>query len=165
MNAQAPAAIIEGALVDAKNVAAHKCVRLSIDVPAELGAQIVKAFGWPTMAEPVHVAVARLNVGTVVGPHKDEQSIKFPKQSKRFEDMPYATQAALTCQEPRFHAYLREERFYECDSEDEAANFVREFCLVGSRSEIKPDNPKAASRWQFLISAYQGWKAAERAGA
>lgn len=156
------AAIIQGALVDAKNVAAHRCVRLSIDVPAELGASIVKAFGWPTMAEPVSVAVARLAVVKEEEAERVEAppALPVPKGKRRFEDMPPATQAALTCQEPRFWAWLREERKADCGNEDEAAEFVREFCEVPSRADIRADN-RAGSRWQWLCSAYRGWLAAE----
>lgn len=54
------AAIIAGALVDMKNVSTHKCMRLIIDVPAENALKVIAAFGWPTMVNPVSVAVARL---------------------------------------------------------------------------------------------------------
>ena len=153
----APAAVIQGALVDAKNVAAHKCVRLSIDVPAELGAQIVKAFGWPTMAEPVTVAVARLKPEAA-------QETPAPKERRPFKDLPPPTQAALACQDARFRAFLHEVQEYDCASEDDAADYVRTFCEVDSRAQIKPGTI-AAQKWSFLCSAYLGWQAAEAAGA
>jgi hypothetical protein len=56
------AAIIAGSLVDAKNVNTHKVMRLIIDVPAENALKVIAAFGWPTMVDPVPVAVARLNI-------------------------------------------------------------------------------------------------------
>ena len=55
-----PAAII-GSLVDARNVATHKCLRLVIDVPAEQAEHIISVLGWPTQVNPIPVAVARLN--------------------------------------------------------------------------------------------------------
>jgi hypothetical protein len=55
------AAVISGSLVDAKNVNTHKVMRLIIDVPAENALKVIAAFGWPTMVNPVSVAVARLN--------------------------------------------------------------------------------------------------------
>ncbi len=54
-------AVIAGNLVDAKNVNTHKVFRLVIDVPAEHAVRVIEAFGWPTMAAPVPVAVARLS--------------------------------------------------------------------------------------------------------
>ena len=55
-----PAAIY-GSLVDLRNVGVHKSLRLTVEVPAELAAQVIEAFGWPTHAAPVPIAMARMN--------------------------------------------------------------------------------------------------------
>jgi hypothetical protein len=60
----APVAIT-GSLVDLKNIALHKCVRLSIDVPSELEQRVIASFGWPTMQNPVLVAIARIDTEAV----------------------------------------------------------------------------------------------------
>ena len=54
------AAVIGGSLVDVKNFNTDKSVRLVIDVPAELALRVIEIFGWPTRADPIPVAVARL---------------------------------------------------------------------------------------------------------
>lgn len=54
-----PAAVM-GSLVNLKNVATHKSIALTIHVPAEAAQAVLGAFGWPTMVDPVSVAVARL---------------------------------------------------------------------------------------------------------
>ena len=54
-----PAAIM-GSLVDARNVATHKCLRLVIDVPAEQAEHIISVLGWPTQVNPIPVAVGRV---------------------------------------------------------------------------------------------------------
>jgi hypothetical protein len=147
--------VIQGKLVDARNVASHKCVRLYIDIPAELGASVVKMFGWPTQVEPVDVAVARLDIGAI------KPVVEAPKERRKFADLSPAQQAALTCKEPRFWAWIREERGEDgCDSEGDAADYVREFCNVQSRSELNL-HTGGATRWQFLCSAYHAWLAAE----
>jgi hypothetical protein len=56
---------ITGSLVDLKNIAVHKCVRLSIDVPAELAQRVIASFGWPTGQNPVPVAIARIDTEAV----------------------------------------------------------------------------------------------------
>src|SRR5262245_3378856 len=54
------ACIIAGQLVDAKNVGVHKSLRLIIDVPQEKAMEVIEKLGWPTMATPIPVAIARL---------------------------------------------------------------------------------------------------------
>src|ERR1019366_437976 len=63
----APAAII-ASLVDVRNIAEHSSVVLKIHVPQERALEVIAAFGWPTGANPVAVAIARLN--TDVSPQK-----------------------------------------------------------------------------------------------
>jgi hypothetical protein len=85
-------------------------------------------------------------------------ALPVPKVKRQFKELPPATQAAFTCREPRFWAWLREEYDYECSSEDNAADFVRAFCKVESRGDLKGE---AEHRWKFLVSAYEGWKNVE----
>lgn len=165
--------IIKGSLVDVKNINTHKCVRLSIDVSAELGAEIVHAFGWPTMVEPVSVAVARLvpeaeappslaaqiaadmKAGTAhfVSPSPEEHAAK---EKRRITQLHGGSQAALTCKREAFWKFLEEQRDIVCRSEEEAAEYVREFCDIKSRSEIET-NPTARNRWHLLYSAFDAW--------
>ena len=55
------AAAISAQLVDVRNVGQHKCVKLTLHVPAEQAGMVMAAFGWPTQVDPVPVAIARLN--------------------------------------------------------------------------------------------------------
>lgn len=129
--------VIQGSLVDVKNVNAHKCTRLSIDVPAELGAEIVKAFGWPTMAEPVPVAVARLVAGAmpkIAAPEDD-------KAPRPFASLPLPQQAALLCGREAFRRFAFEAEDYTGDvngdaAEEQAAEWLRRTCGVRSRKDI-----------------------------
>ena len=147
---------ITGQLVDAKNIAVHKAMRLSIDVPAELGAEIVKLFGWPTMAQPVPVAVARL-----AEPGQIEAKAEPAANSNGREHGPWASltptlQSVLRCQTPAFWTLLREEGESNCSSEDAAATYVRAICGVNSRSSL---TGKAGQKWLALDSRYQAWLA------
>lgn len=152
-------AIIQGALVDAKNINVHKSIRLSIDVPAEQGALIVEAFGWPTMAEPVTVAVARLKPEAV-----QEAAPASPKTKREFKSLPAPQQAGIMANDKRFWSYLREWHQREADSEEQAAGHIRSICGVDSRSEFKTGNP-ALQRWNMLASGYLAWLEKERIGA
>lgn len=152
----APALVIQGSLVDAKNVSTHKCVRLSIDVPAELGAQIVKTFGWPTMAEPVAVAVARLNGAATVETKEPEA----PKERQKFSRLRPSAQAALLCEKPAFRLFIKEQFVGgEIDDDEAAAAFVRTYCNVPSRRDLDRE-PSAAQLWFGLRDKFDAWSAA-----
>src|ERR1700678_2867001 len=69
---------VTGSLIDIKNINQHKCARLLIDVPAENAARIIEMFGWPTMAAPVPVAIARLQTDAEV---KAQEVVNAPKPS------------------------------------------------------------------------------------
>lgn len=145
--------VIAGNLVDAKNVAAHKCVRLSIDVPAELGAEIVKTFGWPTMAEPVSVAVARLN-----GALDNVEPIDEPRPRRQWSQLPLVQQAAMRCNEPAFQRFMFESGLAADLGEQGTIAGVRSHCGVPSRSHITLSS-KAGRLWQDLEISYQNWLA------
>jgi hypothetical protein len=159
-------AAIAGSLVDAKNVNTHKCVRLSIDVPAELAAQVFAAFGWPTMADPVPVAIARLNsiAGSSNGRTSDfdsENAGSSPapatKERRKWDELPPSQQAAIRCGEPAFQQYvIHLTGAREMDAE-RAAQFVRDNCNVTSRSQLN-DTPEGRVRWATLERAFQEWK-------
>jgi hypothetical protein len=134
-------AAIFGSLVDLKNVNAHKSIRLTIDIPAEQAAEVVAIFGWPTMAAPVPVALARM-VGNL--------ERKAPPPS-------LAQQAGALCASPIFQA------FAGVAGEEDCAVWVREVCDVKSRSEIRAGT-EAGDRWLDLLGKFHGWEAAEQAG-
>ena len=139
-------AVISGSLVDAKNVQTHKSVRLYIDVPAELGEQIVKMFGWPTMAAPVPVAIARLAAAPQQPANKDRQ----------WDEISPAEQAGMRCHEWRFRRFLKAKDLPVHD-EKSAAETIRVLCRVGSRRDLNNDE-QAAQKWREIDSEYQQWQ-------
>lgn len=64
-------------------------------------------------------------------------------------------QAGIRCNEARF------QKFIDAIDADAAADYVRLFCGVLSRSEIKPDTT-AAVRWAHLERDYQAWLTTEK---
>src|ERR1019366_2338507 len=104
-----PAAII-ASLVDVRNIAEHSSVVLKIHVPQERALEVIAAFGWPTGANPVAVAIARLD--TNVTPPKLVEALgdsALLTVSERFD----LHAAALKAQKEAFDA--PKERRVFCD--------------------------------------------------
>lgn len=158
----APAAI-QAQLVDVRNVSSHKCVRLEIHVPAEQAGDVMAAFGWPTMADPVPVALARL-----IAEHAKPEA-EGPRTNRRmFSDMPLPQQAALRCQEPQFQEFLVDTgRLHLLNATANVAEVVRQLCGVKSRSDIgKGPNDRSTNdsgfKWRALDAEYYAWQRGRR---
>jgi hypothetical protein len=152
----APAAI-SGSLVAMRNVGTHKSVALTIHVPEELGEQIVAAFGWPTSASPVPVAVARLNVHEKVDARPADVHEKVDKPPRRFSELPPSQQAALKCQEPAFQRFVSE-LTGQPPNESYTTPAMRRLLNVNSRSVLDTD-PAATERWLTLLRQFDAWMA------
>lgn len=159
-------AAIAAQLVDIRNVGQHKCIKLTVHVPVEQAALITDAFGWPTMVDPVPVALARLNPDTGIRRPVREADADLQGQDgsasrtherRPFASLPLPQQAALLCNDPVFRAFLNEEFGYDCKTSDDAAEAVRERCNVGSRSEIKSNTP-AADKFVSDRERFIAWK-------
>ncbi len=145
------AAIISASLVDVRNIAAHKCVRLEIHVPVEQAPLVMAAFGWPTMADPVPVAIARLQPEPAQRAPEARQVASGDKPRREFHLLPYAQQAALKCGDKGF------QRFLGVLNEHEAAIKVREECGVRSRAEIESDE-QAKNRWHGIMRDFDQYQ-------
>jgi hypothetical protein len=141
----APAAI-QAQLVDVRNVTSHRCVRLEIHVPAEQAGLVMAAFGWPTMADPVPVALARLVE------HEPSTMELIEKHRIPFDQLPLPQQAAMRCNDIGFRAFIRERGGRAADA-GEAATFVRLHCAVSSRKDII-EGTTAGERWKALDADY-----------
>jgi hypothetical protein len=143
-----PEAVFSGSLVNLKNVATHKSVALTVEVPEEYAAALVAAFGWPTRVRPVPVALARL-AGEVV------QESPKEKKKEHWAEMAPSKQAAILCQDPDFQDWIG------AVGEEDAAELVRTKCRVASRREI--DVREFAKRyWRALMIDYGAWLRAKR---
>jgi hypothetical protein len=149
----APAAII-ASLVDVRNIAEHSSVVLKIHVPQERALEVIATFGWPTGANPVPVAIARLD--TNVAPPKLVEALRdsVPKERRAFCDLPYPQQAALKSSDVHFQLWLSKR--YPCFADEpECAAAIRLFCCVKSRADILPGTD-AGERWISLLNEYEG---------
>src|ERR1019366_1422927 len=100
-----PAAII-ASLVDVRNIAEHSSVVLKIHVPQERALEVIAAFGWPTGANPVSVAIARLD--TDIAPPKLVEALgdAAPKERREFCVLPFTTQAVMRSTDEKFSSWL-----------------------------------------------------------
>lgn len=157
-------ATITAQLVDVRNVAAHKSVRLELHVPAEQAGLVMAAFGWPTMAEPVPVALARLQ--TTPEPTAKPEATK---ERRPFSELPYSQQAALRCRETDYWQFLKgalPDAWVAAYSlapgpTEAAADVVRVDCKVNSRSEIIKGTP-AGDKWEALEAEFYAWQRGRR---
>lgn len=144
----------------------------------------MEAFGWPTMVEPVPVALARLDpakiesevMPTDAGEYQSSHrtSIRRDTPPASGPDIPararapvapdkrLAQRAGILCTDPVFHKYLSEQHQVRMGMDERtnielAAAFVRQFCKVESRSEITLGS-EAATRIDLLESAFVCWR-------
>jgi len=147
-------AAISASLVDVRNIAQHKCVRLEIHVPAEQTGLVLAAFGWPTGVDPVPVAIARLNPTKAVS--DASKPAGEPKERRRFQELSLPQQAGMRCEEKSFWAFLIQEMNYDCPNATTAADAVRDICGVTSRADIRDGEP-SGKRWDRLNADYVNW--------
>lgn len=106
--------------------------------------------GWSevvnTKVEPIVVDPS--DFGGVTDLMRGEKAIK---ERKPFPSLPLSQQAALRCQDNDFKLFI-------CASNSEhAAEYVRKYCGVSSRSEIKAGE-NSGKDWVLLETKYQQWR-------
>ena len=176
------AAAISAQVVDIQNDRMHKgSIKITLHVPAEAGAQLTEALGWPTYTQPVPVALARLEPGASA-PAREAESVRndpAPNAPASRLHTPVAPEkrlaqrAGMICSDRIFWRYLNETIFMDqkfctseskviakVETEDHAADVLRWVCAVKSRSEIIPGTD-AATRFDELYSKFIGWRDAD----
>lgn len=157
---------ISAQLVRMHNVGVHKSVALTLHVPQEQADHVLKMFGWPTMVNPIPVAIARLEEApSEVSPVSPSTSPclaqdKPGRAPKPWNELSPAQQAGIRCDQPAFWAYLSERFDKTIRNEDEAARLVRALCDVSSRSQItaSPAAHKAHAIWDDLDYRFRAWQ-------
>lgn len=160
--------IIHASLVDARNVASSKEIKLDVRIPAEMAAKFLEVFGWPTQVSPVSVAIVPLMDGAGAEEEPEEKPVSEDAFKRidaeprhHFTDMPRMKQAGIRCREPAFWAFLNT-RFdgYEnlpvetVVGPDSAAEVVRWWCMVESRRDLDKPEGAAARLWDDLEAKY-----------
>lgn len=137
-----------GTYADLKVIKGRKVAQLIIEMPLEAGDKFVKDYGLPNPAEEVWFAVAQLDLSKA---QQQEQ------EARKWDQVSAAQQAGIRCGEGAFWKFLREEKDIACTGPDVAAQFVRDFCDVDSRSALKPGTAAEAS-WLRLDGEYLAWR-------
>jgi hypothetical protein len=130
---------------DFKLVKTRKVAQLVFEVPLEaVDAALSVVGGMPDPGAERWFGIAPLK----------EEAAKAPKEKKHWRDMPAAQQAAIRCNEPIFRAFLST-KGYDAANNEEAAEAVRDWFGVKSRTEIAPE------AWRELDGEYLAWKTVE----
>ena len=97
-------------------------------------------------------------VGVALLKSPPEESVKA-KGKRAWHELTPTEQAGVTANDPVFWRFLREDGQKSVDNEQHAAEYIRWYCGVKSRSEIL-SNIAAMARWDELHSKFTAWKLA-----
>lgn len=149
------AAAIRATFADFRLVKGRKCAQLVFELPLEAAdAALDTLGGLPRPDVDRWCAIARLAEGAkperAATPAKEPTTRAAPSLSQR---------VAMRCQEPQFRVFLaRDCRDIHMLDTEMAADDVRDFCGVKSRSEILPGT-EAARKWEALEAEFFTWRA------
>lgn len=133
-------AAISGDYVDLKFIKGRKVAQIVIEIPIETANAFVQAFGTPSPAEGVPVALARLQAGKA-----EPEAAKAPR---RMNELPLVSQAVLLCKREAFWRYLNEHGWI-CSDEAAATDILRQICTIASRADLKSGTDAAARFWKL----------------
>jgi hypothetical protein len=137
--------VVAGEYVTFKHVKTRKCVVLEVEVPEEEFEAVIEKLGMPVGGNSKPVAIALL----------DES--KVTKAPKVENDNKMVTRAVMLCKETAFQRFA-----VECGgigdelSEDNAADYIKYYCDVNSRSELK-DDIDAQRKFVGMVEGYKYW--------
>lgn len=137
------AAAIQGDYTDIRFIKGRKVAVISIEIPIEAAGEFVSCFGTPSPSTGVPVALARLQTAKEILPPS--------KPVRKMNELPLPQQAALLCERDAFAKFVRERH-----SHDDPIAFLREWCGVSSRSDIKPGSP-AGEKFHVLKGEFDVW--------
>jgi hypothetical protein len=128
-------AALKAVYVDYRRVRSRKTLQLVFEIPLEHEAECHRVLGYPNPhADGDWCAIARLEPDTKADTLPDAE----PKPRRKLHEMSLAQQAALLCNDEAFQRFLVEEH-----KATDAPTFVRAWCKVASRADIKPDTEHA----------------------
>lgn len=152
---------------DMKLVKTRQVAQLIFEIPIEeFDAAYEVLGGMPVPAKERWFGIAAIKSTAEedrAQPRQNNPPSPHPGGAKRpWRDLDPTTQAAMTCNEASFAAFLRETRKDDWTEAPTTADCVRLICGVTSRKELGT-NQRARIIWHQLDAAYQAWKALEHA--
>ncbi len=141
-------AVIQGTFADMKTVKTRKTLQIVLEVPIEMGEQVVRAFGFPDPSKEVNVAIARLQ----------DKSVHEEVKSKS-----HAGEGKLLFKEDGFKSYLLANHY------DYAAS-IDPFCLETAMKSIinitscaeLTEGSEAYDKFKAFRTDFYNWKRAKQ---
>lgn len=124
-------------------------------MPIEALTDVVRLLGAPVPGNEVWVAVARLNLSAA--PTEPVQ-IAHDNDDPPYKPRPLSQIAAMLCTKPTFKRFIYEgsEGWDHVPTTEEAADWVRSVCQIGSRKELDTI-PEAAERFRKIRAEHDAW--------
>jgi hypothetical protein len=145
---------VSATFADFRIVKGRKVCQMVFETPIEQADEALKMLGGlPQPATERWCAIARMDMSKAASKEVIGDEVK---QRRKFDSLPLPQQAALLCSQESFRCFLREAHNYNADTEDEAAEAVREICGVVSRSELT-SNERAAGKFVTLQCEFEVW--------
>lgn len=158
------APVFKAAFCDVKPIKTRQMVQFIFEVPVTEADEAMKVLGgFPNPAVEVWAGIARIDPKKAAHPspiQSDEPKARVP-----FRTLPLAQQAALKCGDEAFRRFICEEfaeQWTRCESDKDAADFIRWYCGVDSRSELKLGT-EPGSAWRRLLDKFDVWMSAAAA--
>lgn len=146
---------------DWRLVKTRQAIQIVFEIPlSDADAAYDVLGGMPQPAAERWFGIAAIKSGQMQA--ASPKAVKVPID---WRELPAATQAAIRSDDVIFQAFLREE-YDRADitSNESAAEFIRCFAGMKSRSELSTDHRKRVL-WHQLDSQFSAWLANERTGA
>lgn len=167
--------VIEADFANWRPVTGRKVLQLIFEIDIAQTGEVLRRLGTPTPGESKWCAIALLDLKSSektscaqrepVSPGEQQRNTvgvtageTATKTSKKFAEMPLSQQAALRCNDAEFQRWIGAPT-----GAAEAADRVREKCMIQSRSELDNVlNHWPRGRWQVLEDAFQSWLVTEK---
>jgi hypothetical protein len=147
-------AVMQGVYVDCKFMAGFKVARISIDIPIEHSNEFLRLFGAPDRANPVHVAVARMDVEALNAPTVPEKAVEPVAVEKAARKR--SSVAFLMCQDVEVQKWLGVMGSQRgTDDGYESANRILKATLAIKEKKNLDTDPEAAARFDALRTDFE----------
>lgn len=167
--------VIQADFVSFRSIQGRKVLQLVLETDITNTVEVMTKLGAPNHGESVSVAVALLNKelatdGVSQSAHgtrnpEVEGATPSPAPKKKFSELKYSAQAGIRCAEPQFWEFMEIDGFGEEQAIKLAAQQVRDWCGIISRSELDDESATAEREaWHNLESRYQSYLLDQRYG-
>ena len=154
-------AVISGVYVDCKFMPGLKSARIAIDIPIEHSNEFLRMFGAPDRANPVAVAIARLDVGALNAPSVPEKAVEpapivDPKRKRSIRDYSRSQQAGMLCDgNTDFRLWLTDNKIAVTTLTSLLADSVLKTKLgISSKRELD-ENPEKGEEWDRMLTSFE----------